>query len=201
LPASRLEANDVRAALGGRAVIGAAATETAVRSALASNTVVHLATHGILNADNPMFSRLELAPSRGGSSSDDGRLEVHELLGLSIGADLVYLSGCETGKGASWRTGFDREEDFTTLAQAFLVAGAQNVVATLWRVDDPGAAAFARAFYRAWNGGDPAEALAAAQRTMLREPGHQAPYYWAAYQVTGAGRAGPAEALTVRESP
>jgi CHAT domain-containing protein/tetratricopeptide (TPR) repeat protein len=201
LPASRQEARDVRDALRGRAVIGAAATEKAVRDALSSGGVVHLATHGILNPDNPMFSRLELAPGPRRSPDDDGRLEVHELLGLRIGADLVYLSGCETGKGASWRTGFDRGEDYTTLAQAFLVAGARNVVATLWRVDDPGAAAFARAFYGAWNGGDPAEALAVAQRTLLREPGYQSPYYWAAYQVTVTGGSTSPEAIASRSRP
>jgi CHAT domain-containing protein len=123
------------------------------------------------------------------------------VLGLRISAELVYLSGCETGKGRSWRTGFDRGEDYTTLAQAFLVAGARNVVATLWRVDDPGAAVFARAFYGAWNGGDPAEALAVAQRAMLREPGYQAPYYWAAYQVTGTGGTAAPKAIAARSWP
>jgi CHAT domain-containing protein len=187
LPGSRVELDDVSRVLGGRVLLGDEATEVAFRSALASASVVHIATHGIMNAINPMFSRLELAPGHSGTPEDDGRLEIHEVLGLSIGAELVYLSGCETGKGPAWRTGFERGEDFVTLSQAFLYAGAHNVVATLWRVDDAGAAAFAREFYRAWRGGDPVEALATAQRAMLRQPAYRDPYYWAAYQVSGAG--------------
>lgn len=187
LPASRTEAADVRRALRGRALIGRSAGEAAVRKALARADVVHFATHGILNPVNPMFSRLELAPGTSGRSQDDGRLEVHELLGLRITAGLVFLSGCETGRGAAWRTGFEQGEDYVTLGQAVLYAGAANVVATLWRVDDPAAAAFAARFYRALEGGDVVEALAEAQRSMLSQPAYRAPYYWAGYQVSGSG--------------
>lgn len=191
LPASRNEAEDVRRILGGRAVVGRRATEAAVREALGSAAVVHMATHGIMNPVNPMFTRLELAAGVAGRPEDDGRLEVHELLGLRMPADLVFLSGCETAKGAAWRTGFEQGEDYVTLAQAFLYAGARNVVATLWRVEDPAAAHFARSFYQAFGAHhDPITALAEAQRAMLRDPEYRAPYYWAAYQVSGSGGTG-----------
>jgi CHAT domain-containing protein len=146
--------------------------------------MVHLATHGIMNSRNPMFSRIELAPGRGGAN-DDGRLEVHELLGLRIGAPLVFLSGCETGVGTSWSTQFARGEDYATLAQAFLYAGARTVAATLWQIGDDGAAVFAERFYAQLRTMAPAEALAAAQREMLRGSRYASPYYWAGYQVIG----------------
>ncbi|HEX9165473.1 MAG TPA: CHAT domain-containing protein [Gemmatimonadales bacterium] len=187
LPATRGEVEDVRRVLGSKVVLGGAATEAALRRALGSASVVHVATHGVMNPANPMFTRLELARGRQPGPEDDGRLEVHELLGFRVTADLVYLSGCETARGSAWLTEFERGEDYVTLGQAFLYAGAGNVVATLWRVDDPGAAAFARKFYEALKKSDPVEALATAQRGMLREPEHRAPYYWAAYQVSGAG--------------
>ena len=99
----------------------------------------------------------------------------------------MFLSGCETGVGASWSTRFARGEDYATLSQAFLLAGAGNVVATLWRIQDEGAAAFADRFYRELSTVGPAEALAGAQRSTLLDRRHSAPYYWAAYQLSGTG--------------
>jgi CHAT domain-containing protein/tetratricopeptide (TPR) repeat protein len=163
---------------------GATATEGHLREALAGGGIVHVATHGIMNLRNPMFSRIELAPSTR-RAEDDGRLEVHELLDLRIHAPLVFLSGCETGLGAAWSTQFARGEDYATLAQAFLYAGVGSVVATLWRIGDDGAAAFTEKFYTQLRRLEPAEALAAAQRDMLRDSSYAAPYYWAGYQLSG----------------
>jgi CHAT domain-containing protein len=154
--------------------------------------VVHVATHGVMNARSPMFSRLELAPGTG-DAADDGRFEIHELLGMRVRSPLVFLSGCETALGTSWSTSFARGEDYATLAQAFLYAGAGSVVATLWRIDDEGAAAFAAAFHDAMRTRSPLDALAAAQRTLLHDPRYarfSAPRYWAPYVIAGSGRAG-----------
>lgn len=134
-----------------------------------------------------MFSRIELAPGNDRGSPDDGRLEVHEVLGLTIRSPLVFLSGCETGLGAAWSTSFDRGEDYATLAQAFLYAGARNVVATLWRVADESAAEFARHFYAGLPSQAAPDALAAAQRRMLADTRYATPYFWASYQVSGRG--------------
>ena len=165
---------------------GSRATELAVRTALTDAGVVHIATHGIMNPRNPMFSRLELRTGTG-RSNDDGRLEVHELLGLRIAAPFVFLSGCETGVGASWSTQFAQGTDYATLAQAMLYAGARNVAATLWRIGDEGAAVFAERFYVNLRTLPPAEALAAAQRELLRDSRYNDPFFWAAYQVIGHG--------------
>ena len=129
----------------------------------------------------------ELAPRVPSVPADDGRLEVHEVLGLTIGSPLVFLSGCETGLGSAWSTSFDRGDDYTTLAQAFLYAGARNVVATLWRVADESAAEFAASFYEAFRSSGAADALALAQRRMIGDARYSAPYFWASYQVSGAG--------------
>jgi CHAT domain-containing protein len=163
---------------------GRSATEARLREALSEGGIVHVATHGIMNVRNPMFSRIELAPGAP-IPQDDGRLEVHELLELRIRAPLVFLSGCETGVGAAWSTQFARGEDYATLAQAFLYAGARGVMATLWRIPDDGAAAFAEEFYARLVSQPPAEALAAAQRNLLHRSTYSAPYYWAGYQLSG----------------
>lgn len=198
LPGTRAEAKAIeRLVPGTRSVVGARATETLLRRELGKPGVVHVATHGLLVGDNPMFSRVELMPGPARSAraiggvlaADDGRLEVHELFGLDVRASLVFLSGCETAAGAAWSTSYARGEDHATLAAALLYAGARNVVATLWRIDDDGAAAFAAAFYGFLSAGPPVRALAEAQRAMMRHAEYASPFYWAAYVVAGdAGR-------------
>jgi CHAT domain-containing protein len=180
LPGTRGEAEAVARALSPAELrVGRRATEPAVREALASGAMVHLASHGELNPRNPMFSYLRTAA--------DGRLEVHEILGLRVASPLVFLSGCETGLGTAGSTGFASGEDFATLARAFLHAGARNVVATLWRVDDAGAADFAREYYRRLAAEGPVAALSGAQRAMAGGGPYSAPYYWAGYTLAGDG--------------
>jgi CHAT domain-containing protein len=175
---------------------GSAATEAALRLALASPRVVHVATHGSLNARNPMFSRIELSRPRGGGSveiENDGRLEVHELIGLVIRSPLVFFSGCETGAGQAWTDDPVRGTADHTLAQAALAAGAGNVVSTLWRIDDAGAAEFARRFYAHLSRGSVSGALAAAQREMAADARYANPYFWAGYTLSGEGRYGESQ--------
>jgi len=189
LPGSAREVRMVGRTMPGAVIrSGRSATEAGLRQALSDGGVVHVATHGIMNVRNPMFSRIELAPGAEGPE-DDGRLEVHELLELRIRSPLVFLSGCETGVGAAWSTRFARGEDYATLAQAFLYAGAGGVMATLWRIRDAGGAAFAEKFYVRLVSQPPAEALAAAQRDLLRSSSYAAPYYWAGFQLSGDDRA------------
>ncbi len=135
-----------------------------------------------------MFSRIELAvPRRSSGPDDDGFLEVHEVLEMPVASPLVFLSGCETGLGDSWSSGVNRGDDFATLARAFLAAGARNVVATLWPLEDIGAASIAEWFYGALELEGPRGALRTAQRRALATPSLRAPFYWAGYQVIGAG--------------
>ena len=141
-----------------------------------TSAVVHVASHGVFDARSPMFSGIELvALHDGGRGEDDGRLEAHEVLALTVRSRLVFLSGCETALGPSWSSSFERTEDYVTLARAFLFAGAQNVVATLWRIEDRSAAVLAGNFYRALPGASPAEALAQAQRALIRSDRYRRP--------------------------
>jgi CHAT domain-containing protein len=190
LPGTRREAvaiREFRARV--RTHIGPTATESALRTALSQPALVHVASHASMNGRNPLFSHVRLAPNgrKAGNVHDDGRLDVHEVLGLRIASPLVFLSGCETGRGQSWATTFDTGEDYTTIAQTFLYAGARNVIATLWRVDDAASAEFAGRFYRALDAGDVVDALAQAQRAMQNDARFRDPYYWAAYDIMGAG--------------
>lgn len=187
LPGTRSELEALRVALPEvRNRLGNGATERAVRQALEGRAVVHVASHARLNTAAPMFSRIELAPE-GPGPVYDGRLEIHEVLELGVRSSLVFLSGCETGVGLAGSNRYAAGEDFVMLAQSFLYAGADNVVATLWRVEDLSAAAFATAFYGELAAADPQVALARAQRRMLEDPAYSAPFHWAGYRLTGGG--------------
>jgi CHAT domain-containing protein/tetratricopeptide (TPR) repeat protein len=191
LPATANEARLAgRGAGDGTVLTGAAASEAALRRALETASLVHVATHAEMNAQNPMFSQIALARGSSGDRADDGRLEVHEVLGMHIRSSLVFLSGCETGLGPSSSTTFRPGEDFTTLAQAFLYAGARGVVATLWRIEDGAGAAFAGRFYDGLRSMSAPDALATAQRALLRDRRYAAPYDWAAYTITGDDASG-----------
>jgi CHAT domain-containing protein len=188
LPASRDEARGVASTLPGTtAYIGAAATEGELRRALQAGALVHVASHALMNVRNPLFSRIELAGNQLGAARDNGRLEVHELLDLHFDSKLAFLSGCETALGSAWSTQFETGEDYATAAQALLYAGAQNVIATLWRIDDVGGGEFAKRFYAAFGHATVPDALAEAQRSMIADPRFRSPYYWAAYELSGSG--------------
>ncbi len=197
LPGTRAEAIAVSRNLeGGQTFVGRTATESTLRGALARSSIVHVASHAILNAVSPMFSRIELAQSASTTPADDGRLEVHELLGIPVKSRLVFLSGCETGAGSAGSTSFRKGQDYATLSQAFLYAGARDVIATLWKIDDERAAAFAGRFYAQLANRPAVEALAMAQREMIQDASLSTPRYWAAYTLSGSGGAAMSKSQT-----
>jgi len=165
-----------------RVLVGAHASKRALRDAATGPSIIHFATYGVLNKDNPLFSFVELAPQSG----NDGRLEVHEVFGLQLRARLVVLSACQTALGAGALADVPAGDDWVGLVQAFLFAGASNVMATLWPVQDLAAADVMTRFYTALAAGQPeAEALALAQRATLRNPATAHPFYWAGYTLSG----------------
>jgi CHAT domain-containing protein len=147
-----------------------------------------------MNVQSPMFSSLSLArptPGSDSQSENNGRLETYEVLAMDIRSRLIFLSGCETALGPAWSTSFNRGDDYATLAQAFLFSGAEDVVATLWRIDDRAAAGFAREFYKSLAASPSSIALASAQRAFIHNPAFAAPYFWAAYTLSGNGASLP----------
>ncbi len=200
LPGTAREARAIaRLVPGAELRVGRSSSESEVRRSLQSARPVHIASHGMHNAHNPLFSRITV-----GRSSDakggDGKLQVHEILRLTVSSPLVFLSGCETGLVASGQEPFTRKMEEGGLAQALLAAGAGTVVATLWRVEDQSAADLAQSFYRGLStGAAPAEALAQAQRLQIQSNRN---LDWAAYTVSGLSpvRAIPAT-MSVQQIP
>jgi tetratricopeptide (TPR) repeat protein len=187
LPGSRDEVAAIMRLAGSDAQVltGSEASEAAFRRDAPTRRVLHLATYGILNKPNPLFSYVELAPG----GDQDGRLEVHEVFGLTLAADLVVLSACQTGLGSGALADVPAGDDWVGLSRAFLNAGAANVVATLWPVEDRASAELMERFYERFTvGADPAAALAEAQRALLAAPATAHPFYWAGFVSVGGAR-------------
>ncbi len=184
LPGSRLEVGAIGRVFGPRArvLVGPRATKGALQAAAPAQGIIHFATYGVLNKHNPLFSFVELAPQPG----EDGRLEVHEVFGLDLHARLVVLSACQTAVGAGALADVPTGDDWVGLVEAFLYAGAANVMATLWPVEDRATAGLMGDFYGELAAGRPeAVALAAAQRAALRNSATADPFYWAGFTLSG----------------
>ncbi|MFL5401830.1 MAG: CHAT domain-containing protein, partial [Gemmatimonadales bacterium] len=182
LPGSRAEVAAIQRIYGDRArtLVGRPATEGAFRTLAPTHEIIHLATYGVLNKHNPLFSYVELGPAPG----EDGRLEVHEVFGLTLNARLLVLSACQTGLAAGELADVPPGDDWVGLVQAFLYAGASNVVATLWPVADIATARLMERFYQQLaTGRSEAEALALAQRAALNDSSTAHPFYWAGFAL------------------
>lgn len=165
-----------------RIVVGKGATKTLFKQIAADYDYLHLATHGSLNRNAPWLSTLELEPD----DHNDGRLELYEIAGMKLRARLVTLSACETGLGRGYFTETPAGDEFVGLTRAFLGAGSQNVLASLWAVNDQSTRELMLKFYRHLLSGNGAEALAKAQQELRRGDGrYRHPYYWAAFVIAG----------------
>jgi CHAT domain-containing protein len=166
-----------------RVIVGKNATKTLFKQIAGNYDYLHLATHGSLNRNAPSLSVLELEPD----SQNDGRLEVYEIARMKLHARLITLSACETGLG----TGYFREtpggDEFVGLTRAFLSAGGQNVLASLWAVNDESTRRLMVRFYRHLLVTGGPEALAKAQQELRRsDVRYRHPYYWAAFVMSGS---------------
>jgi CHAT domain-containing protein len=186
LPGSRDEVQAIGALYGRDATVltDRAASERAFRGAAGQFGIVHFATYGVLNQHNPLFSFVELNPD----STNDGRLEVHEVFGIQLRARLVVLSACQTGLASGIVSDVPAGDDWVGLVRAFLAAGAEHVVATLWAVEDRSTASLMERLHRKYKAGMSAvAALSAAQRETLRNADTAGPFYWAGFVAVGGG--------------
>jgi CHAT domain-containing protein len=158
-------------------LLGADATETRFKQLSTESTeVIHLALHGYADVDYPDRSALIFAPEQNGP--DDGLLQVREIRQLHIRAKLVTLSACDTGIGPVG------ESDVANIVNAFIEAGADSVVSTLWEVEDESTEHLMTTFYsRLALHERKVDALRSAQLDLL----HQGlpPYFWAGVQIVG----------------
>ena len=163
-------------AAGGRALVESEATEGAVRAiATAPTTILHFATHAIVDARSATRAAIVLRPSPG----NDGLLDAEEIATLRIPAQLVVLAGCSTGSGLVFAG-----EGMQGLIRPLFDAGTESVVASHWAVRDAAAEQLMAWFYDELTRGQPtAIALRRAQLRARREgvPANE----WAGWMFTG----------------
>jgi CHAT domain-containing protein len=167
-----------------RIVAGWEATEERIKKLpLGDFRIIHFATHSLL--DERVASRSALFLTRDRSSGEDGFLQAREIYGMSLNADLVVLSACQTAGGK-----MERGEGIQGLARAFFCAGSRSVLASLWNVNDESTSRFMRDYYRyLMRGKTKQEALRLTKIEMSRTRDGR-PYHWAAFVLIGEGAAG-----------
>lgn len=160
-----------------------AKVETILGPEMRGYRVWHLATHGVFDESIPEFSGLVFTLLQRDGNSRFGFLKAHDIARLNVPAELVVLSACDSAAGENVNG-----EGVMGLSYAFLHAGAKQVIATLWSVDDARSRELMVVFYRELmrNGRNAAEALRQSQMKLMRKPATSAPYYWAGFTLTTA---------------
>lgn len=208
LPSSKLEADAISPLFKNVTTLqGKYATERNIKEKnLSQYRYLHFATHGLLNEENPELSGLVLAQDENTHESfnhNDGFLRSAEIYALSIKADIVVLSSCESGLGK-----VVRGEGVLGLQRAFFSAGASTVIVSLWPVYDKSTSHLMSKFYeeliifdKAWNNwpssfqrwigwdtnmyGYKAGAMRKAKLSLINSRKYNHPIYWASFVVVG----------------
>jgi CHAT domain-containing protein len=166
----------------GRAAVyvGAEAREDRFKSDAARYSVLHLASHGVLDAASPLYSHVVLAPGAG--TDEDGLLEAWEIMEMRLDADVVVLSACDTGRGR-----IAPGEGVVGTQWALFVAGARAMVVSQWPVESASTTELMTALHRglASGTGAKAEHLRAASLALLHTPRYAHPFYWAGFVLVG----------------
>ena len=185
LPGAEQEALAVATMFDLEALVGQAAAEALVKQRMETAHIVHLATHGLLEYGNPQNSGIRdipgaiaLTPAAG----EDGLLTSAEILGeLTLKADLVVLSACDTGRGDITGDGV------IGLSRSLMAAGTPSVIVSLWSVPDAPTADLMVQFYAELKQGqDKAQALRQAMLATMQD--HPDPKNWAAFTLIGAAQ-------------
>jgi CHAT domain-containing protein/Tfp pilus assembly protein PilF len=207
LPYTGIEAECIGQTFSDKAdlLLGLRASEANFRRDAPGRSVLHLATHGLIDPASPLDSAVCLSIPREPKPDDDGFLKAGEIFGLNLqGCDLVTLSACETAKGEALSG-----EGVIGLTRAFLYAGAASVLCTQWKVADESTAALMLRFYAHYQGGDRKDvALQEAMREIRTgkladgsplqlpedigpwKPQWKHPYFWAPFVLVGEYRNG-----------
>lgn len=185
LPGTRKEISEILSIVGGptQTYLGPLASETLFKKAdLGRYNYIHLATHGVLLGGSGKFPQQPaIVFSLFGDKENDGFLQLGEVFGLQLNADLVALSSCLT-------PGTIRPNETNALmglARAFLFAGTDSVILSMWQVNDESTSRFFVDVYRSMEHETKAEALRKAKVAMLNNQASSHPYYWAPFILVG----------------
>ena len=186
LPGSKKEIHDIENLFNekGRATysaIGKPATETYLKNEnLSDYKYIHIATHGIVDPEEPKLSGILLYPK---DAENDGILFSGEIYDLELNADLIVLSACETGLGK-----VSKSEGIIGLSRALMYAGSDNTIVSLWKVSDVSTNNLMVDFYKNLleDEEDKAKALHSAKLKMIEKGESFAhPFFWSPFVLIG----------------
>ena len=158
--------------------IYAEATEKIIKSnTMQDYRFVHLATHGIINSENPDQSCLIFSNDDTSSIQEDNVLYANECYTLDLKSDLVVLSSCESGVGE-----IISSEGMMGLNRGFQYSGTKNIVYSLWKVDDASSRELMHNMYKSiLRKGSRSDALRQAKLALIKNPATAFPKAWAGY--------------------
>ncbi len=184
------EAALIRKISHGRLFDGTQANEASFKKKAGHFRILHIAAHSFLDDQNPLLSYLVMsAPD---DTVDDSKLHAFEIMQLKINAQLVVLSGCNTGYGV-----LRKNEGLISLTRSFLYTGVRTVAYTLWPVADASGAKITGSLYKKLRQRYRLDdALRDSKLEFLEnaDPVTAHPFYWAGYVV-----AGKADRLVIRK--
>jgi CHAT domain-containing protein len=182
LPGTEAEVNFIAGLFGKNALLKKSgdATETMVKqTSLKDYKYIHFATHGIVDEQSPELSRIFLKES----PTDDGDLFSGEIYNLTLNADMVALSACQTGLGK-----VSKGEGVIGLSRALVYAGARNIMVSYWSVSDESTSQLMAGFYQnVLSSTSPSyrKNLQQVKIKMINEKKYAAPFYWAPFVLIG----------------
>ncbi len=154
----------------------------ATNSVLNQFRIIHFATHGFVNYENPDLSGIVLSLFNKKGEPIAGYLRLGYLFNLDYPAELIVLSACETGLGKNVSG-----EGLIGLTSGLMYAGGKRLVVSLWNVNDAGTSVLMQEFYKEMlqQNKTPANALRAAQKKLWENREWRSPYYWAGFTLQG----------------
>ncbi|RLD12540.1 MAG: hypothetical protein DRI44_00270 [Chlamydiae bacterium] len=142
---------------------------------------IHFAVHGILPGQIKGFAEPCLVLSIYGDKENDGFLKMSEIFNLNLNADIIVLSACQSGLVEC-----GDDESISGLARAFFYAGARNVVASLWSIDDKGTNELMKQFYENLNKKQsPVKSLFNAKIQLKSSKQFCHPFFWSSFILNG----------------
>ncbi len=174
LPGAEAEAKAIAPLLNTQLIIGAQGTKATIVQKMPQASIIHFATHGLLDDVRGLGSAIALAPS----GEDNGLLTAEEILYMKLQANLVVLSACNTAQGRTTGDGV------IGLSRSLIAAGVPSVIVSLWSIPDAPTAELMQAFYQnLQKNPDKAQALRQAMLTTMKN--HPEPRDWAAFTLIG----------------
>lgn len=182
LPEAETEVNSIAKSFGPkekRVLIGRLAAEQTFRAVAPTYSNIHLATHGVIDNRQPLYSHLLLTKTEG-DPENDGLLEAREIMNMNLGADLAVLSACETANGK-----IAPGEGVMGMSWAFFIAGTRSMLVSQWKVNSASTSRLMMTFYQQNQTNTKATALQHTAVRLMKDQHYRHPFYWAGFVMIG----------------